>query len=121
MHDKMLKSVVSAAVLLSAERLGYDNLRPGQEDASVNFLLGNDVFVNLPTGLGMSLCYAVLPVASDIIRRRKQWQLCTLYLDAPYASPCVYSFQVFHAHLCINSTATVEPFEEKRSGTGKAV
>ena len=67
----MLKSVVSAAVLLSAKRLGYDSLRPGQEDASVSFLLGNDVFVNLPTGSGESLCYAVLPVASDIIRGRE--------------------------------------------------
>ena len=56
-------AVVSAAVVLSTKRLGYAHLRPEQQKAYVSFLMGNDVFVNLPMESRKSLCYAVLPIA----------------------------------------------------------
>ena len=61
-------AVVSAAVVLSAKRLGYAHLRPDQKKAYyVSFLMSNNVFVNPPTGSGKSLCFTVLPIASDIM------------------------------------------------------
>ena len=61
-----LKSVVSAAV----RSLGYDVVKPEQEQALLAFLRGHDVFVSLPTGYGKSLCYAALPAAFDSLGNR---------------------------------------------------
>ena len=45
--------------------LGYNHLKEEQRDVINNFLLGNDVFVILPTGFGKTLCYACLPKIFD--------------------------------------------------------
>ena len=49
-------------------KLGYSFLKEKQREAIELFLEGHDVFVNLPTGYGKSLCYALLPYAFDALR-----------------------------------------------------
>ena len=59
---------VDHAIVAAARLLGYESLRPRQTEAIKGFLVGRDVFVCLPTGSGKSLCYCLLPTASDILR-----------------------------------------------------
>ena len=44
-------------------------LRPLQEEAVRRFVEGRDVFVSFPTGGGKSLCYSVLPLVFDKLRK----------------------------------------------------
>ena len=57
------------AVRAGACRIGYSKLTPQQEEATVAFVNGNDVFISLPTGShsGKTVCFAVLPFAFDIL------------------------------------------------------
>ena len=57
------------AVQQSASEVGL-SLKPKQMEAIVNFCLGNDVFVSLPTGYGKSIIYAILPSVFDKTRGR---------------------------------------------------
>ena len=58
---------VKACVLKVAEKLQIA-VKDKQMDAIVSFMLGNDVFVSLPTGYGKSLIYAMLPMAFDLYK-----------------------------------------------------
>ena len=49
--------------------MGYSKLRANQEKVVKTFLRCRDVFVSLPTGSGKSLCYCILPVVFDKLRR----------------------------------------------------
>ena len=55
------------AIRAAACRIGYLKLTPQQEEATVAFVSGQDVFVSLPTGSGKTVCFAVLPFAFDIL------------------------------------------------------
>ena len=55
-------------VCLAAQALGYDSDTPEQRLVIESFVMGQDVFVSLPTGSGKSLCYWLLPAIFD--RRR---------------------------------------------------
>ena len=52
----------------TAEEYGYQ-LRCKEDDSILAFTGGMDVFVSLPTGYGKSLCYSLLPLIYDKIRK----------------------------------------------------
>ena len=58
--------LLDATIFEAGKRLSYNVLKPQQFDAVKNFILGRDVFVTLPTGLGMSAIFGILPVAFDL-------------------------------------------------------
>ena len=64
--------VVNIAVMGAFVELGYDKPTTEQRDAVFEFVKGRDVFVSLPTGAGKSLCFAVLPLAFNNLRRHMQ-------------------------------------------------
>ena len=45
-------------------------LLPEQENSLREFLLGENIFVNLPTGYGKSLIFQCLPIAADALFER---------------------------------------------------
>ena len=54
---------VEGCINLSAKVAGYFPLKKEQKDVVIKFMSGNDVFVALPTGFGISACYGILPKA----------------------------------------------------------
>ena len=46
-------------------------LSPEQEAAVTSIVKQRDVFVSLPTGAGKSICYAILPLLFDTIKKTK--------------------------------------------------
>ncbi len=67
MADKKLKNI-KGAIAAAASTLGYQGLRPQQQQAVHTFVTGHDVFVSMPMGSGKSLCFAILPNVFDRIR-----------------------------------------------------
>ena len=67
--DGVPSQSVCDAIRVSAEIMGYSCLRPLQEEAVRRFVEGRDVFVSFPTGGGKSLCYSVLPLVFDKLRK----------------------------------------------------
>ena len=49
------------------EQFEISNLLPEQENSLREFLLGKNIFVNLPTGYGKSLIFQCLPIAADAL------------------------------------------------------
>ena len=52
------------------EQFEIDNLLPEQENSLPEFLVGRNIFVNLPTGYGKSLIFQCLPIAADALFNR---------------------------------------------------
>ena len=63
--DGVPSQSVCDAIRVSAEIMGYSC----QEEAVRRFVEGRDVFVSFPTGGGKSLCYSVLPLVFDKLRK----------------------------------------------------
>ena len=58
-------SLLSSARKHGLAKLAYMSLKTEQLSAIVSILRGNDTFVSVPTGLGKSLIYQVLPFCAD--------------------------------------------------------
>jgi len=52
-EDRRLSSIVTTV----AWRLGFTELKPCQQSAVKSFVLGQDLFLSLPTGYGKSFCF----------------------------------------------------------------
>ena len=53
----------------SAHSIGYETLHAEQIETIRTFLGGKDVFVSLPTGSGKSVCFAIIPLVIDNLKR----------------------------------------------------
>ncbi len=60
-----MEEILSTAAL----KLGFSSLREKQKETVDAFVRGNDVFVSLPTGSGKSLCFFILPLLFDGLRK----------------------------------------------------
>ena len=83
----------------SARNLGYQSLREEQTEAVKAFLGGRGVFVALPMDSGKSVCYTVLSVVVDNLRKELQMEVsapsCILVV-----SPLVTRA---HTHACTHT------------------
>ena len=55
----MVYAMIDIEVVLAkaVKHLGYERLPLEQHEAIMHFMAGKDVFLSIPTGAGMSLCY----------------------------------------------------------------
>ena len=60
---------IEEAVSEAVKTMGYSRLTSKQNEVVTAFVGGQDVFVSLPTGSGKSLCYCILPIVFDLLRR----------------------------------------------------
>ena len=58
-------SRIQTCVLQAGQELEGFYTKPAQVQVVLDSVRGRDVFANLPTGFGKSLCYARLPAAFD--------------------------------------------------------
>lgn len=63
---------VESVILSAAEKFSSPILRQHQLSAIKSFLEGKDVFVNMPTGSGKSIYYALQPWAFNLLRNQKE-------------------------------------------------
>ena len=63
---QQLQDIISEA----GRALKFLTLTDDQRTAVVNFALGRDVFVCLPTGSGKSVCFGVLPFVFDLLNNK---------------------------------------------------
>lgn len=59
---------IKDAIQYACACLGVKTLKSLQKEVITEFVLGNDVFVALPTGFGKSFCYGCLPFVYDRLR-----------------------------------------------------
>ena len=62
---------LASAVTTAAARLGLPDLKPCQEKAVKTFVMGQDLFLSLPTGYGKSFCYSSLPLIYDCLKEKE--------------------------------------------------
>ena len=60
-----MSDALETTIDIAAQAIG---LKEEQRKVVLSFVLGDDVFVSLPTGYSKSVCFAVLPLVFDRIR-----------------------------------------------------
>ena len=68
-EDKLERDRITAIVRVAAAEAGFQDLKPEQMLAILEFIDGCDIFVSLPTGYGKSLTYGLLPLSSSETRK----------------------------------------------------
>ena len=64
-EDKLEQDRITAIVRVAAAKAGFQDLKPEQMQAILEFIDDRDTFVSLPTGYGKSLIYRLLPLSSS--------------------------------------------------------
>ena len=62
-EDELKRDCITAIVHVAAAEAGFQDLKPEQMQAILEFINGHDIFVLLPTGYGKSLIYGLLPLS----------------------------------------------------------
>ena len=88
-----------------AWRLGFTELKPCQQSAVKSFVLGQDLFLSLPTGYGKSFCYSTLPWVYDCLKERESPYSTYYHCSKPFTgtnerSGAVPSTEGCTIHLC---------------------
>ena len=60
---------IEQAVTVAVKMMGYSRLTTKQEEVVKAFVRAQDVFVSLPIGSRKSLCYCILTIVFDLLRR----------------------------------------------------
>ena len=63
--DELERDCITAIVRVAAAKAGFQDLKPEQMQAILEFIDGRDIFVSLPTGYGKSLIHGLLPLSSS--------------------------------------------------------
>ena len=102
-------SEIESAIRLVFVKLGYEEARSEQLEATREFVKDKDVFISLPTGSGKSLCYGCLPLVFDHLRRNGEKSIVVvisplraLMLDQ------AHSFLQKESSLCTSPMAKLE-------------
>ena len=69
---------IHTATEFCAKDLGYE-LKSEQHQALAAFFKAQDLFVSLPTGFGMTLCYAALPGTFDLLKGETKASVVVMY------------------------------------------
>ena len=80
-------------VRVAAAEAGFQDLKPEQMQAILEFINGRDIFVLLPTGYGKSLIYGLLPLSSSECREDPKTHLppfAVAYSSSPCPSSALY-------------------------------
>ena len=67
-EDELERDRITAMVCVAAAEAGFQDLKPEQMQANLEFIDGRDIFASLPTGWGKSLIYRLLPLSSSETR-----------------------------------------------------
>ena len=68
-EDELKRDRITAIVCVAAAEAGFQDLKPEQIQAILEFIDGRDIFVSLPTGYVKSLIYVLLPLSSSETRK----------------------------------------------------
>ena len=68
-EDELEQDRITAIVRVAAAEAGFQDLKPEQMQAILEFIDGRDIFASLPTGYGKSLTYGLLPLSSSETRK----------------------------------------------------
>lgn len=74
---------VEAAVMDTAERMGFISLYDEQKEAVLSFVGHKDILVLLLTGRGKSLCYLLVPWTFDCLHKRSGKQVSIVVVVSP--------------------------------------
>ena len=76
-RDMYSMEEIEAALQSALQLLGFKALKEHQKQVITKFVLGSDVFVNLPTGSGKSLCYWMLPEDDCLLLHLPSCEKCS--------------------------------------------
>ena len=68
-EDELKGDRITAIVRVAAAEAGFQDLKPEQMQAILEFIDGRDIFVSLSTGYGISLIYGLLPLSLSETRK----------------------------------------------------
>ena len=87
-------SEIESAIQLAFAKLGYEEARSEQLEATREFVKDKDVFISLPTGSGKSLCYGCLPLVFDHLRKNGEKAIVVVISPLTDYKPSTYDVMI---------------------------